>query len=334
MQEFLKRELVVFVRSLEGPRLAEYFIVFAVFAIVFVRVFLGLTGYPQLGPEGIHIAHMLWGGLAMLISMILALGFLNKEARKLSAIIGGIGFGLFIDEIGKFVTHDNNYFFQPTFALIYLIFVTLYFMFQAIAKAAAISPKEYAINALEVLKDIIYYDLDMEEKKLALKYLHKSDADNPMVKSLKDILETIQKEINPKNATWLGLARRNLKRWYLRWGRNEHVTTTISNLFILLSVTRFIITLMTLNWNWSFWDWGRHIASLMVLILVVIGLNYQRLKKQLNALKSYRKAAMVAILVGQFFDFYRHQLLALLFLSGYVLIYITLQYLIEQEQLA
>jgi hypothetical protein len=333
VKELLKQELVLFVRSLEGPRLAEYFIVFAVFAIVSVRVFLGLTGYPQLGTEGLHIAHMLWGGLAMLISMILALGFLNKEARKLSAIIGGVGFGLFIDEIGKFVTHDNNYFFQPTFALIYLIFVGLYFSFQTIAKATAISPKEYAINAIEVLKDIIYYDLDMEEKKLALSYLHRSDIKNPLVKALKEILEPLHKEINPHNLSWLALVRSNLKQWYIRWGQNEHVTTLISNLFVLLTVTRFVITIFTFKWEWSFWDWGRHVSSLIVLVFVLIGLNYQRIHKHLNALRSYRKAAMVAILVGQFFDFYHHQLLAVLFLSGYVLIYLTLQYLIEQEQL-
>lgn len=42
--------------------------------------------------------------------------------QRLCALIGGIGFGLFIDELGKFITRDNNYFFQPTIGLIYAVF--------------------------------------------------------------------------------------------------------------------------------------------------------------------------------------------------------------------
>ena len=39
--------------------------------------------------------------------------------------MGGLGFGLFIDKLAKFITSDNNYFFRPAIALIYAIFVLL-----------------------------------------------------------------------------------------------------------------------------------------------------------------------------------------------------------------
>jgi hypothetical protein len=44
--------------------------------------------------------------------------------RRAAAIVGGVGF--FIDELGKFITEDNNYFYNPAAALIYLIFIGLF----------------------------------------------------------------------------------------------------------------------------------------------------------------------------------------------------------------
>jgi len=32
----------------------------------------------------------------------------------------------FIDELGKFITSDNNYFFQPTISLIYIVFIIIF----------------------------------------------------------------------------------------------------------------------------------------------------------------------------------------------------------------
>src|SRR5919201_1741204 len=105
--------------------LLDTFLVSAVAAVIVIRIFLEATGYPQLGGGGLHIAHVLWGGLGMLVAIVLLLLFLTSTTRLVAALIGGAGFGAFVDELGKFVTSDNDYFFKPTPALLYVVFVVL-----------------------------------------------------------------------------------------------------------------------------------------------------------------------------------------------------------------
>src|SRR6185369_15433338 len=104
-----------------------------------IRFYLKVTGYPQISPEGFHIAHMLFGGFLMLIALLLVFSFLSRAAVHLAAIIGGLGFGTFIDELGKFITSDNNYFFQPTIAIIYVIFVLLFLLSRALESRSRLS---------------------------------------------------------------------------------------------------------------------------------------------------------------------------------------------------
>src|SRR5688572_33482987 len=104
----------------------EALLVAAVAALLAIRGYLAATGFPRVGGGGLHIAHMLWGGLLMLVAIVLLLSFLGKRTKWAAAIVGGIGFGTFIDELGKFITDDNDYFFRPTVGLLYIIFVVLF----------------------------------------------------------------------------------------------------------------------------------------------------------------------------------------------------------------
>ena len=83
------------------------------------RWFLDLTGYPKVGGGGLHIAHVLWGGLLLVVAATLPLVFVGCRMLVVSAIAGGVGVGLFIDEIGKFLTETNDYFFAPAAPMIY-----------------------------------------------------------------------------------------------------------------------------------------------------------------------------------------------------------------------
>jgi hypothetical protein len=96
----------------------ETLLVVAISTVLVVRLYLAGTGYPEVGGGGFHFAHVLWGGLLMLVVAIVLVTLLGRPALRFGAVAAGVGFGLFIDEVGKLVTADDDYFFQPALAII------------------------------------------------------------------------------------------------------------------------------------------------------------------------------------------------------------------------
>src|ERR687883_1343510 len=82
-------------RDFEAGAYLQGFLVAAVAAILLTRLFLGLMGFPRLGGGGLHIAHMLWGGLLMLVALVLVLVYLGLRVLRLAAVVAGAGFGTF-----------------------------------------------------------------------------------------------------------------------------------------------------------------------------------------------------------------------------------------------
>jgi len=74
MREFIRRNNPFnrhFVRNLEAGTLLEIFLVTAVCSVLGIRFFLALTGYPSLSPGHLHIAHVLLGGVLMMIALVI-----------------------------------------------------------------------------------------------------------------------------------------------------------------------------------------------------------------------------------------------------------------------
>lgn len=310
----------------------ENFLIAAITSLLGVRALLAITGYPQLGSEQLHIAHMLWGGLLMLIALVILLTFLNREAKSLASVVGGLGFGLFIDELGKFITRDNDYFFEPTVAFIYVTFILIFLITRAIDRFITLSPQDYAVNALEVFKDVVIDDLDVQEKQRALLFLANSDPNDPVVKSMKQILRHISgHQLTKPNI--LSQTRRLLREvyrdllqfpWFIHSVILFFITTTT------LSVVQAINQFRSVE---SFFDTSHIMSSLIAGGFVWAGVVFMRQGNRLAAYELYKYATLISLFLTQFFLFYREQFSALFELTVCIIVYITLRYLISQELL-
>jgi len=228
------------VRSAESE-LLDTFLVSAVASVLVIRVFLEATGYPQLGGGGLHVAHVLWGGFGMLVAMILLLGFLSATTRHVAAAVGGAGFGAFIDELGKFVTSDNDYFFRPTAALLYATFVVLFLVVRQVRRYRGLSPRECLVNAVEISEQLAAGDLSEFERARALDLLARADQSEPMVAILRERFTAA--DVRPRTSTWIGRTSASAAVLYSRVAATVAFRRVIVALFAIQAAA-FVITLI------------------------------------------------------------------------------------------
>jgi hypothetical protein len=163
-------------RSAIGPSAAEAFIIVAIATILLTRLYLQLTGYPQIGGGDLHIAHALYGGALMMLALIIGWLMLGFGARMLCVILGGIGFGLFLDEVGKFVTKDNDYFYGPAAEIMYVLVVVVLVGTRVIRDFRPLSPHECLATAATMAADGVARGLADRRREIGLSLVERARA--------------------------------------------------------------------------------------------------------------------------------------------------------------
>ncbi|MEI4272864.1 hypothetical protein TEK04_14135 [Klenkia sp. LSe6-5] len=191
MLSALRRRLDHLVRRLDADR--YLFVVLLGFggSIVLTRLYLELTGYPTVGGDTLHIAHAVWGGLLLFVGGLLPLALANRSALLAAAWATGIGAGLFVDEVGKFITTDNDYFFPAAAPVAYAVFVLALWLYVRVRGRRDQSPASQLHAALELLGDVVDRDLSRADRhELDRRLASAARSDTPRISRLAgDLLE-------------------------------------------------------------------------------------------------------------------------------------------------
>jgi len=256
----------------------------------------------------------------------------------LASILSGVGFGLFIDELGKFITRDNNYFFQPTIALIYLVFIGMFIAFRSLARQRRLTRDEYLLNAVILLEEAVIDDMDEPERNRVLHYLHQADQKHPLVAPLCEVLQKI-KPVPYEEPSFYKVPLKWMEERYRQLVKLRMSVTIIDLVFIgkaLIFLTVGILDIVTIVIE----PFGHHEVTLSVIELIstvisaglVVAGVWMMHKSRLRAYELFSRSLLFDIFITQFFAFYHREFAALPGFIINVALYVALQILLQQER--
>jgi hypothetical protein len=177
--------------------------------VAITRLYLTLTGFPQIGNGTLHIAHLLWGGLALFISAILMVVYANRWIYTLGSILAGFGVGLFIDEVGKFITRTNDYFFPPAAPIIYILFLLVVLLYLEVRRQPRQDARSELYRVFDTLQEVLDRDLDtreLEDLKTRLQHIVTLNEDPDLTRLAKELLHFLDSKsvtIVPQYDNWI-----------------------------------------------------------------------------------------------------------------------------------
>lgn len=192
-------------------------------SVSITRLFLELTGYPQLGNQTLHIAHVLWGGLLLFISALLMLIYANRWVYRVGAILAGVGVGLFMDEVGKFITQTNDYFFPPAASIIYAFFLLVVIFYMEVRRPNRRDARSELYRVLDTFEEVLDRDLDAVERQELedrLHYIVKNAEYYEFANLAEELLQFIESKHIPiaqRKQSWFARLLESLRAFDQRW---------------------------------------------------------------------------------------------------------------------
>jgi hypothetical protein len=320
------------VRSVDLGRRLDTFLVVAVASVLGNRIFLIITGYPQLGDGTLHISHAIWGALMMAIAIISAVTFLGPANRSFVAFLGGAGFGWFIDELGKFITRDVNYFFEPTFALMYITFVTMYLVFRSLERRTY-GADEGLLNGLEALKSAALGQLSEAQRREAIVLFDRTGPTGPIADQVRALLDDAP-ALPPRPPSWPARFAAALRRRYLALAGLRWFPTAINSLFVVFAVIE-VSGVLELGRDGpgivTFAEWVTVVSSVAVAVNLGVGV-VALPRSRAAAYRWFDRGLLVHLYVVQIFVFAEKQLAGAISLVVTLAVWVLLRSAMRAER--
>jgi len=319
-------------KRLNASSLLLDFLIWALLSLFGTRLFLELANFPTLGRGNWHIAHVLWGGLFMLIGIIIFLVFYGENSIKYASIFAGIGWGLFIDEIGKYITSDNNYWFRPAIIFIYISFVLLFFLYRILEKKSLPSRSSLWHELFENYQELIDSDLEITEKKELLLKIRKlenlspSSAERKILLDLKILVKSTIAKKDKRQFDPAKIIASSLQLTYNRFFKKKlvfyglfiyslwYIFDKVVDMVKLIFNSNKIILLQNYYRHYDFFSRAdvymitlKFIIEVIVALLFVVGLIFWLKKKTIKGIKFYQWGLLINIFIGSLFKFYFEQ---------------------------
>ncbi len=286
------------IRDSEAWDNVELFLISAVISVLSIRSYLELAGYPKIGGDSLHIAHVLWGGFLMLIAVMVLLIWWNPGTRRFGAFLSGLGFGTFIDEIGKFLTHDSDYFFKPAAMIIYTVFILVFLGARSLLGSRPIDQDEKRVN--RSLRSYFPETVSSLKSKMDFYFRIK----NRLASAYRTIV---------------------LNRWFKRVLTVGFIAIGVSG---LVTVIGTVIDRPGIDPGVSL---AQMTASTAALACIWVGIWFLR-KSRLKAYIWFKRSVLINIYITQIFVFYHSQFAGLGGLAQYLLLYFALHFTIARER--
>jgi len=328
-----------------GSELVMKVMVWALMSLLGTRLFLELSNYPQIGGGSWHIAHVVWGGLLMCSSIILMLSYQGKRARELGAILGGVGVGLFIDELGKYISSENDYFFEPAVMFIYVFFIILFLTYRYLERERRVDDRNLLSQALARLEEVVENDLEKREREEVIGKLNKvvEGGKYPIAMKIKEGVEESlvieDKDQNKLQKTWFWL-RRSIYRRIFKRKLVMRVLLLLAAAYLLSNIWDFVY--LTVNFSkikileWWEIEMGidKDIETKMFLAMsffnlitgLFFGLGIWKVwrRKRRSGIYFFQLGLLINIFLSSVFKFYFEQVSAVFGLAFSIIVYIGL----------
>jgi hypothetical protein len=326
--------------------------IWAIFSLLLVRIYLRLTGYPQIGHGAWHISHALFGGMIMTAGTMINLIMQGRGVKKISVAIFGFGLGWFIDEVGKYLTRDYNYFFRPAIIVIYIFFVIMFLIYRYLEKKEVKSNEAIFYSVLSNLEEVVDDDLEKREKRMIVKKLEtviESGKGNLKLMAV-GLLATVKKMTVKEDGENINIAGWARKIFNLSYDRIFKRTAAVYGLLIYavyFSVDKIVDILrigassqkmMMIQKFYEDYDFFgksdvymivfKMIFDVVASVLFLTGVRYFLTGKRIKGARFFRYGLYVTIFLVSIFKFYFEQF------SGLyeVIIAITLLYVLNRYQ--